>query len=381
MTELNNIQVTKKGVDAVVQANNAFAFELYSELSQSAGNVFISPWSIFSALAMTYEGAQVRTADEIQGVFHFPEKEVLRPSYAAIHALLDPEEALFKLHEANAIWPQKGYELLETYLDVIQKFYGGKVTNLDFVRQTEESRQIINAWVEQQTHDKITDLIPPGGVNAETRMVLTNAIYFKGQWMYKFEEKNTMEDDFRTGEGKTVRVPMMKQVKATLPYTQTEELQVLEMPYIGGTLSMIVMLPRSESMRSLEGIDASAFAELRQDLHEQELNVYMPRFKFKSNYQLRDVLANMGMHTAFSGRADFSGMDGGRNLYIDEVIHQAFVDVNEEGTEAAAATAVTLMRMAMPLPLEFRADHPFMFAIQEKQTGNILFLGGVYDPS
>jgi len=369
---------TTEGVASVVNANNQFTFELYSEIKDE-GNVFFSPYSISTALAMTYEGARGQTAQEMQEVLHFPEDaNIRRPAFAKIYNLINKPRTKYKLHTANALWAQKNYQFLNEYFGIIQQYYIGKVTNLDFVLETEKSRKTINDWVEEKTNNKIKDLIPQGALNQMTRLVLTNAIYFKGNWVQQFDKKDTIEEDFRISPGNTVKVPMMRLTGEEFNYTETDELQVLEMTYAGEELSMLVLLPKQD-LESIE-LDAGKLAELRSRLREQQVDVYMPRFTFETKYFLTNILKEMGMPTAFSMDADLSGMDGTKNLFITDVIHQAFVDVNEEGTEAAAATGV-IVGLSAVTPNIFRADHPFIFIIQERQTGYILFFGKVVDPS
>jgi len=380
---------TSEGVSSVVQANNQFAFELYSEFKDEykESNVFFSPYSISTALAMTYEGARGQTADEMQSVFHFPEDAaVRRPAFAKVYNQINKEEKNYTLSTANALWAEKSYSFLNEYIDLIESSYAGKVTNLDFKKDAENSRRIINAWVEKQTNDKIKNLIPSGVLGEMTRLVITNAVYFKGNWLKHFDKENTNEEDFRASPDNTIKVQMMFS-GGEFNYAETEELQILEMHYEGKELSMLVLLPKEDDLESLEeSLDAEKLSELKNMLEEQPVDVYMPKFTFDTKYSMVETLKNMGMLTAFSaGNADFSGMDGTRNLYISDVIHQAFVEVNEEGTEAAAATAVVMKLTMAPAPEElppvFRADHPFIFIIQDSESGNILFLGKVADPT
>lgn len=378
--------VTEEGLDSVVSANNQFALDLYSEFKDEEGNIFFSPYSISTALAMTYEGARGQTAEEIQSVFHFPADDtVRRPAFARVYNELNREDKEYQLHTANALWAEQTYQFLPEYLNTVEKYYGGKTTNLDFITKTEKSRKTINNWVENQTNNKIKDLIPKGAIDVMTRLVLTNAIYFKGEWVKQFDEEDTSEQDFRVSSDKTVKVPMMRLTgeEAEFNYAETENLQILEMPYSGEELSMLILLPKENDLGALEeSLHTEKLDEWRKMIKEQRVNVYIPKFTFETKYTLNNYLKQMGMPTAFSDNADFSGMTGNRDLFIGFVIHQAFVEVNEEGTEAAAATAVGMALTAMPEPTPvFRADHPFIFMIQERETGNILFLGKVADPS
>jgi serpin B len=378
-------QADTEDVISVVDANNQFALELYSELN-NGDNIFFSPYSIASALAMAYEGARGETADEMQSVLHFPEDSLVRrSSYARIHNLINKEDKEYELYSANVFWAQQDYSFLPEYTNTIEKYYAAEANNLDFVGKTEESRQIINNWVEEYTNEKIKDLIPAGAINSLTRLVLTNAVYFKGDWVLKFDKKKTRDADFGISPERTVQVKMMSltgnKAKFNYAFIPEEELQIIELPYEGEELSMLILLPKEGGLSSLEeSLTVEKLNALRGRMSETKINVYMPKFKFETKYFLPQVLSKMGMPTAFKWPgADFSGMDGTKDLYISNVIHQAYVEVNEEGTEAAAATAVMVGMTGMPN--QFRADHPFIFMIQERTAGGILFIGKVVDPS
>jgi serpin B len=375
--------VFAQDVSSVVNANNQFAFDLYSKYKSKDGNIFYSPYSISSALAMTYEGARGKTAEEMQAVFHFPQDASRRrDSFSKIYQQINKKDKKYKLSTANALWVQKDYKFLDDYFSLVDKYYGGKVTNLDFVNETEASRLTINSWVEEQTNNKIKDLIPPGILNSLTRLVLTNAIYFKGFWIKQFDKKDTKEEDFRISPDNKIKAQMMRLTgeEANFNYAETDKLQILELPYEGNELSMLILLPKGDDLKAVEeSLSSEKLSEWKSLLRSEEVNIYLPKFKFETKYFMAQDLKKMGMPTAFSLEADFSGMTGQRDLFISQVIHQAFVDVNEEGTEAAAATAV-MMETGLAEPKIFKADHPFIFIIQERETGNILFIGRVSDP-
>ncbi|MFH1895021.1 MAG: serpin family protein [archaeon] len=387
---LDDSQATEPGIKETVKGNNQFAIEMYSELNTEGKNLFFSPWSISSALAMTFEGAKGQTAEEMKSVLHFQENDLdRRSSFAKIFNSLNKENTEFELSTANALWAQKDYPFLESYVDTTKKYYSAEFTNMDFVNKTEESRKTINSWVEEKTNNKIKNLIPQGSIDSLTRMVLTNAIYFKGDWETQFDKTKTKKEDFKVNETTTVQADMMslKKGEEEFNYGETEELQIIEMPYKGKEISMIVLLPKNslqetESMLSPEKLD-----EWKKLMHKKDVYVYFPKFTFETEYSLNEKLAEMGMPTAFSeNNADFTGMFDStkttENLFISQVIHKAFVKVDEEGTEAAAATAVVMgATSAMPDFTEFRADHPFIFLIQENSTGSILFIGKVADPT
>src|SRR3989344_1010684 len=380
-------QAKTEGMSNIVDANNEFALNYYNKIKDSEENVFFSPYSISSALAMTYEGAKGQTAEEIQSLFYLPEDDELRrTSFEETNDEINKKDKEYSLHVANALWAQKDFEFRKDYFDLVEKYYGGSATNLDFYKDPESSRLVINDWVEEKTNDKIKDLIPHGAIKKITRLVLTNAIYFKGTWITQFDEEQTKDEDFKVGFGKTVKVPLMSIKENTFNYAETDDLQILELDYEGDELSMLFLLP--DNMNSLEkSLTTEKLAEWKDMLRERRVDIYIPKFKFETKYFMAQDLVNMGMPTAFSDNADFTGMEDkpDEDLKIDQVIHQAFVEVNEEGTEAAAATAVIMVGItsvghAPKIPI-FRADHPFIFIIQQKETGNILFLGKVNDPN
>ncbi|MDD3373190.1 MAG: serpin family protein [Methanoculleus bourgensis] len=377
---------TPDGAGNVAAGNNRFAFDLYRQLATdpayAGGNLFFSPYSISSALAITYEGARGTTADEIGAVLHLPANDTLRrEGFAALNAALNRGSGNYTLRTANALWAEETYSFLPDYIDVAARWYGANVTNLDFIENPEGSRETINRWVEERTEDRIRDLLPPNSIDPLTRLVITNAIYFKGTWVEEFDANETREEEFRVGPNEMVLAPMMHG-DAAYPYAETETLQVLEMPYAHGNgteLAMLVLLPKEDSLTAAEeALDAERLAGLRESLIAQNVRISFPKFTLDVGYSLPPALAAMGMPTAFADdAADLSGMDGTKDLFITGVFHTAFIDVNEEGTEAAAATGVIAGRGVTPV---FRADHPFVFLIVEKDSGAILFMGRVVNP-
>ncbi len=375
---------TPDGADSVAAGNNRFAFDLYRRLAtdptHAGDNLFFSPYSISSALAITCEGARGTTADEILSVLHLPTTPSAREEFAAIDAGLNSGDANYTLRTANALWAEETYPFLPDYIDAATRWYGANVTNLDFINDPGESRETINRWVEEQTEDKIRDLLPSGSIDDLTRLVITNAIYFKGTWAEQFDANKTTGEEFRAAPDETVTVPMMHGDVA-YQYVETDTLQVLEMPYAYGNgteLAILVLLPKDDTLTAAEeAMDAERVAGLRESLISQNVRVFFPKFTLETEYSLPRALAAMGMPTAFTNDADLSGMDGTSDLSITGVFHKAFVDVNEEGTEAAAATGVVAGGGATPV---FRADHPFVFLIVEKDSGTILFMGRVVNP-
>lgn len=394
--KVDDVGSSTEGIKEVVDANNRFAFELYAKVDKSK-NVFYSPYSISQALAMTYEGAKTETKEEIKSVFHFPDDAILRANSAAVYNGVNENNKEFELRTGNALWAQYDYKFLPEYISNVEKYYGGKVSNLDFKKETEKSRETINNFIAEQTNNKIKDLVPQGGVNEWTRLVLTNAIYFKGDWEWEFDKSDTSEQVFRVNSTDLVKTQMMsmKPEKATFNYSETDKFQLLELPYKGGKISMLILLPKQGteydfetgktivSNYTLEDIEVSLdkLKEYKQGLKESTLDVVsIPKFEFDTKYSLKETLSALGMPSAFNN-ADFSGMDGTKNLAISEVIHQAYIKVDEKGTEAAAATAVMMKFTAIAKRNVFRADHPFMFIIEDTSTDNILFMGRVVDPT
>jgi serpin B len=390
------IMIDAGSTKAVADANNRFAFDLYSRLAKdresTGSNIFFSPFSLSSALAITYEGAKGETADEIRSVFYFPTNDTTcRNGFTGLNAGINSGDSSYSLRTANALWAEKTYPFLAEFVSTAERSYGAKTTNLDFKAHPEDSRITINSWVENKTEDRIKDLIPAGVIDPITRLVITNAIYFKGDWAKQFDKNKTTDAEFRTAAGKTVKIPMMQRTDedAVYLYAENNDLQMLSMPYehtTGKMLSMVVLLPKADNLTTTEAsLSADTRSGLQQSATSRRVMVYFPKFTLKTKYSLPDTLGAMGMPTAFTGNADFSGMDGTKNLLISDVIHQAFVDVNEEGTEAAAATAVVMRPAAAhanpePVPV-FRADHPFIFLIQDDETGAILFMGRVINPA
>ena len=371
-------------IEATVQGNTAFALELYQQLkTTAAGNLFISPYSISSALAMTYAGARGDTAAQMaQALRLHSDQELLHAAFSALDAQLRQVEAkgYVQLKIANALWPQIGYTFQEAFLTLTKQYYGAQITALDYAN-AEVARHMINAWVEEKTERKIQNLIPQGILNAFTCLVLVNAIYFKGDWAEPFEHRLTQEAPFWIKPRTRIPVMMMTQ-RNTFGYAEHRTLQVLELPYAGEDLSMLVLLPkkpgglaRLEQMLTVENLE-----RWTGNLYKTDVKAFLPRFKITLACRLDDTLKAMGMVDAFSSRADFSGIDGSNRLSISAALHKAFVEVNEEGTEAAAATAIIMARGRPAPPPAFRADHPFVFLIRENATGSILFLGRVTNP-
>jgi serpin B len=379
------IEEEQSNLAAAVQGNTEFALDLYKKLRSLEGNLIFSPYSISIALAMTYAGARADTQIQMAQTMHFlPDQDHLHPAFAHLEARLEQsgKKGHVQLRVANTLWPRKGYEFLRAFLTLTKRFYGVRITPVDF-GDGEAARLTINTWVEERTENKIKDLIAEGVLDDSTRLVLVNAIYFKGNWADRFDPGLTNQAAFLTPTGGQVQVPMMT-LKHTFKYAEDDVLQALELPYAGGDLSMLVLLPRDVNglVRLEESLVVKNLDKWKKNLQETEVEVSLPRFELTFPFRLDDTLKSMGMENAFSTKADFSGMDGTQELYLGAVLHKAFVAVNEQGTEAAAATAVAMQTKALAFsPIIFRADHPFVFFIHENGTGSILFIGRVENPA
>ena len=373
---------TDDSVSALTTSMNTFAFEMYKQLSlEVPRNIFFSPYSIFVALSMTYEGARNDTAWEMNNILTFPQNnETALCSFGKIYNLLNQDKE-YTLNTANALWIQKNYPFLVEYLEFLEHYYMAQATNVNFTR-ADDAAQMINDWVEKNTRGKITDFLTSGDIDPLTKMILTNAIYFKGLWDTPFDSENTQDQDFKISPGTSVMVPMMhSSSEMTCNYTETDTLQILELPYQGNVLSMVIMLPKNNDLIAFEQIMTfQNFSEWQQSWMQRDVRVSFPKFKFEARYQLKNYLMDMGMVTPFTYAADFSGMTGSDELFIEKVIHQAVVEVTEEGSEAAAATSVHMVLKSVIDEVAFEANHPFVFLIQHRQTGAILFMGKVHNP-
>ncbi len=383
-------EIAPADISSLTDGNSVFAFNLYKLLSQEEGNLFYSPYSISAALAMTYAGARGDTEKQMADTLQFYlSQNQLHPAFNS----LDQELASrgegaqgkdgegFRLNIVNAIWGQKDYAFLTSFLDTLAENYGAGLRILDFINETEPSRIAINDWVSDETEGRIENLIPQGAISQMTRLVLTNAIYFNAAWQYPFEERATSPGVFYLLNGDEVTVPMMEQ-QESFSYTEGDNYQAVELPYDGRELSMVILLPNSGQFETFEeAIEYQQVKDIIENLGKREVRLTMPKFEFDSSFGLKKTLIDMGMPVAFSAGADFSGMTGEKDLFISDVIHKAFVSVDEAGTEAAAATAVIMELTAMPeTPVEVTLNRPFIFLIRDIETGAILFVGRVMNP-
>lgn len=377
----------------LAEGNTAFTLDLYQQIKSTPGNLFYSPYSISSALAMTYAGSEGKTAEEMAAAMHFLlPQESLHSAFNGLDHMLtslaeieipEGEGDPFQLNIANSLWGQEGFHFESDFLDILAENYGAGLRLLDYISQPEESRQTINQWVSDETKEKIQNLIPQGAITSDTRLVLSNAIYFKATWLESFEEALTEEGTFFGLDGEEIPVPMMGHSSSpSFLYFKGEGFQAVELPYIGNQVSMLVLVPDRGSFADFEAqLCAETLSRVLDGLTYSPIDLKFPKFEFESGLSLARTLSDMGMPTAFSDGADFSGMTGSKDLFISDVFHKAFVSVDEEGTEAAAATAVLMQVTSMPeSPLELTVDRPFLFLIREHETNTILFIGRVVSP-
>ena len=378
-------------LQTLVDGNNAFALDLYQSLRDQDGNLFYSPFSISLALAMTYAGARGSTKSQMADTLHFDlSQEQLHPAFNALDQELakrgeaqSNDEQPLQLDIANAVWAEQSYTFLQAYLDIIAENYGAGIRLADFINQAESTRKEINNWISDQTNDKINDLIPPGALDAMTRMVLVNAIYFKADWADQFEKDSTSDKPFHLLDGSEVNVPMMHQ-GMQIPYNSGDGYQAIELAYQGETAAMDILVPDEDNFQAFESsLDIARLNDILAGMQPTSVDLTLPKFNFTDEFSLSDTLKSMGMVDAFDpNTADFTGMSAKRDLYITDVVHKAFVAVDEKGTEAAAATGIIVGTTSIPLyEVQLRIDRPFIFVIRDLPSEQILFVGRVMNPA
>ena len=381
---LTNSLFANPNVEKIVKKNSKFALELYRELIKTEkGNLFFSPYSISTALAMVYAGARGETAKEMAKTCRFTmnEKE-LHETFSILRKKIQSNRKSCRLSVANSLWAQKGYCFWNSYFAMLSRYYEAGVKTVDFKNDLEDSRKTINEWVSKKTEEKIKELFQKGILNKMVRLVLVNAIYFKGTWRVGFDAKKTKKAPFHLNDGKEINVPTMY-VKDNFKYAENKVLQALELPYSGNKMSLLVLLPRNPKMwKFVESkMNLRNIKDTFKHIKMKKVAVYLPKFKMSCGFSLGKILKKMGMRLAFSMGADFSGMTGRKDLAISKVIHKSFVKINESGTEAAATTGVTMFRKSAPAkPTVFRVDRPFIFIIYDRESKSILFMGRVMNP-
>jgi serpin B len=379
-------EVTDSDYEALLEGNRRFALDLYQQLrGDDTRNLFYSPYSISVALAMTWAGARGNTADEMANVLHFTlEQEEFHPAFNKLDLYLsslgqETEDEEFILSIENSIWGEKTYTFLDDFLDLLAVNYGAAMNLLDFLYHADESREIINQWIEDQTNGKIEDLLPENTIGPDTALVLTNAVYFYGSWLYQFDEEFTSDGIFNALDGNQVTVPMMEQTEV-FRYMSGDGFQAIDLPYEGEETGMLIIVPDEGTFEAFEQtFDTKTLGVVLDGLTSTNVTLYLPKWEFVAECKLKETLKSMGMVDAFTA-ADFSGIDGTHDLFIDEVFHKAFVAVDESGTEAAAATAVVVAYTSIDPSVPLEIDRPFIFLIMDYETETILFAGRVTNP-
>ena len=388
LTEVKALISTPEGIAQVVTANNQFAIDMYQQINgqnkQADKNVFFSPYSLSTSMAMLYAAAEGETKAQIQRTFHYPSLNVLNPNSAALHEQFNKPNPNYQLATANDLWIQQGLRPNQNYLDTVQRYYSGKVTNLDFKNSPEPSRQTINKTIAKYTQQMIPEVLPASSIDADTVTVLTNAVYFKGDWKNTFAPSE--KRPFNKFDGSIIDVDMMHE-QAPYAYTEDAQVQVVQLPYKGDELSMLVVLPKAKdkiAMQRLVGtLSAKQISQWNSNLVNQEVILDLPKFKLEENYGMNSLLANMGMTKAFGSDADFGLFSQDLSLSVDAIAHKAVIEVDEKGTKAAASTSISIVPMSLGYSMntiKFKVDHPFMFVIKDNKTNAILFLGQVNKP-
>ena len=370
-------------VNRIAESNNTFALAFYRQIDDQQRNIIFSPYSLSSVLSMTYAGARGETAHQMAKVLNIGlESQPWHSAFGDLNeALLDRDSGL-ELKLANTLWLQTDYDFRPTFLEILKADYTAQPRIANFATDSDVERRTINEWVATQTDGTIPELLQAGSVDTLTRLVLVNAVYFKGRWKWSFDPKETRSEPFFPPLEKPVDVPMMTQTN-TFGYANTDQWQILEMPYADTVWTMVMLLPKQKTgLAALEAmLNLNTLERWFGQIKKRQVEVMLPKFKFRQQMDLSKTLMSMGMTDAFGSKADFSGIDGSRELFISAVVHEALVEVNEEGTEAAAASGVSIgMRANFPTPV-FRADHPFIFFIRDQRTGIILFLGKMMNPN
>lgn len=389
--------VTEQQVSQLSADNRAFAADFYKQIRERDGNLVFSPYSISSALAMTYAGARGMTEeemaaalrwslmrDELHAAFNKLDLELESRGSATPRPELGDGEPL-QLSIANSVWGQADFDFIQEFLDTLALHYGAGLRTVDFINDPEGARQAINDWISDETQGRIEDLIPPDAIDDLTRMVLANAIYFKASWLEKFDPEDTADGTFHLPDGSETTVPMMRQEWLRTGYAEVDGVQAVEIPYYPGDTSFVLMLPPEGGFEDFEEtLDAGTIDAILDGMSAADVDLTMPKFEFESPIDLKEPLKALGMELAFNpDRADFTGIADVRpqNLYISDALHKAFIAVDEEGTEAAASTAVIVSDESAYPRAEVKADRPFVFLIRDNATGAVLFMGRVVDPS
>ena len=371
---------TPEGVEKVVDANNQLAIDLYQQINKQAeNNVFFSPYSLSTAMAMLYAAAEGETKQQIQNTFHYPTPTILNPNSAALYNQFNKPNPNYELSTANDLWMRQGLSPNQTYLDTVKRYYGGQVTNLDFASHPEPSRQTINKTIANHTKQMIPELLPEGSIKLSTAAVLTNAVYFKSEWAQPLGLRGSTQP-FHNLNGTTTDTNFMYSIGKS-SYTEDKQVQVVELPYKSNDLSMLIVLPKLKETAAMQALvknlSADQIGQWTHNMKIKEVDLQLPKFKMEQDYKMDELLAEMGMPIAFDSRADFSLFNNKLPLAVDSIIHKAVIEVDEKGTVAAAATSIGPVLVSANYDVEFNANRPFMFMIKDNKTDAILFLGQV----
>lgn len=377
--------ITQAHSKSVLEANNRFAMHFYSEITKTKkGNLFFSPFSILYTFGMIYEGAYGKTAEEIMTVFCLPVDEKSRLNeFSSLYSSLNEKKDRCTLKLANALWIQKNFHLLKSYSEILEKYFRSESFNLDFVSMRDDAVTKINNWAKQKTEGKVRNLLDDNDISAQTRLVLTNAIYFKGFWKVPFDKNSTKPENFWVDKNTAVKVQMMQLSGREFLYAETDNFQIIKLPYQCQNLSMLVLLPKQNEPDIMNLINYEKLLEYKKLLTKQKVNIFLPKFRDESTIDLSETLKKLGIKQAFNpALADFLKMTGNKDLFISKAIQKSYIEVNEEGTEAAAATGIVMnITSVQPETIKiFRADHPFLFFIMEENYGLVLFIGKITNP-
>jgi len=383
----SGLPLSGRSDSALVASNTAFGLNLYSQVAARRGNLFLSPYSVSTCLAMTYAGAGGETATQMSQVLGFgADQAQLASTFGELQRELESvqQQGAIELNLVNALWTQEGYPFLPAFLGTATSQFQASISQIDFVTQAAVATAEINNWVAQKTENKIQNILAPGMLDPLTRLVLANAIYFKGLWAQPFSPTNTSSQLFHISSSNQVDVALMHQPSVSVNYLDTGQFQAVELPYGSNEVSMLILLPHQvDGLPELEQqLSPELLSAVLAGMQKCDVEIFLPRFTLESSFALKDPLAEMGMPDAFqAGVADFSGIDGAMDLFISLVLHKAWGEVNEQGTEAAAATVISIGTTAVFIPPVFRADHPFIFFIRDTLSGSLLFIGRLSEPS
>lgn len=380
-------QIINADTKPVVEANNQFGIDLLQQLyrdgSKSNDNIFYSPYSLSTAMAMIYNAANGATQTQVKNTFHYPKLAVLQPGSAALHQTFNQASNSYRLTSSNDLWVQQGLIPKPDFIKAVTIYHGASVTSLDFKHNPEVSRQTINRYIASKTDNRIPSLLAKDSIRSDTTSVLTNAVYFKGEWQSPFTLLNSQYEPFYTFHSKPANVHMMIGVK-DVNYYEDSLMQMIELPYKGDELSMLMILPKAKDAQAMKtlvsGLSISTINDWLKQSSIKEISILMPKFKLANDYAMKPLLSDMGMPLAFTDKADFSLFNDTASLKIDNVFHQAVIEIDEKGTVAAAATGITVVPVMASYNVEFIANHPFIFIIRDKRTNTFLFMGQLTEP-